>query len=256
MFDCHAHVFKTLRVIGAPRYAPKAPAPLKAWADQLEANGLKGGVIVQPSFLGSDNGDLLEALSNADRRSFRGVAVVAMNSSLGELQSLRTRNVRAVRWNLVKGATLPDLASEEVRTFLRRIADAGLHLEVQLEASGLLRVLPLLIDRVDRLVIDHFGLPDGGPDDALARAIGCNRDKVWVKLSAPYRSEAQHDQIGYAQRLLDVIDADHFVWGSDWPWTRHEGRHDYARTVEWASMLSYAGADFEAGARALYDLAS
>ncbi len=254
MFDCHAHVFETLRVVGEPRYAPKANAPFARWINHLEEHGLKGGVIVQPSFLGSDNRDLLAALSKTNRRSFRGVAVVRIDAGLNELKTLYSGGVRAIRWNLVKGATLPDPADEGVKALLGRIADAGLHLEVQLEASRLVGFLPSLIEKVDRIVIDHFGLPDGSPDTSWTQAIGCNRDKVWVKLSGPYRSDAQKDQIGHAKRLLDVIDADHFVWGSDWPWTRHEGNHDYARTVEWASNLSATGADFVTGARALYGL--
>jgi predicted TIM-barrel fold metal-dependent hydrolase len=29
------------------------------------------------------------------------------------------------------------------------------------------------------------------------------------------------------------LGAERLMWGSDWPWTQHEGRYSYTRTLEW-----------------------
>jgi hypothetical protein len=58
--DTHAHVFERgLPLANARRYAPGYDAPLSAYLAQLDAHGLSNGVLIQPSFLGTDNSYLL-----------------------------------------------------------------------------------------------------------------------------------------------------------------------------------------------------
>ncbi|MCS0468087.1 hypothetical protein LV178_22070, partial [Burkholderia mallei] len=72
--DAHAHVFETgLPLAGRRRYAPDYDAPLDAYLAQLDAHRVSHGVLVQPSFLGSDCRYLLRALARQPRR-LRGVA--------------------------------------------------------------------------------------------------------------------------------------------------------------------------------------
>ncbi|TOZ40770.1 hypothetical protein DIJ60_27590, partial [Burkholderia pseudomallei] len=74
--DAHAHVFETgLPLAGRRRYAPDYDAPLDAYLAQLDAHRVSHGVLVQPSFLGSDCRYLLRALARQPRR-LRGVAVI------------------------------------------------------------------------------------------------------------------------------------------------------------------------------------
>ncbi len=74
--DTHAHVFERgLPLANARRYAPGYDAPLSAYLAQLDAHGLSNGVLIQPSFLGTDNSYLLAALKQAPQR-LRGVAVI------------------------------------------------------------------------------------------------------------------------------------------------------------------------------------
>ena len=65
-------------------------------------------------------------------------------------------------------------------------------------------------------------------------------ERLFVKASAPYRvfpgtpsrdAAVRVKQI-YAQ-LLQILGPDNLVWGSDWPWTRFEGQHDYLQTLDW-----------------------
>lgn len=231
-FDCHAHVFETVVAVGRPRYLPSRPAPLTAWTTLLDAHGLTGGVLVQPSFLGTDNRQLLAALARLPAGCFAGVAVVDLTVSPGELAELAEAGVRGVRWNLVEGAPLPDPEAPLVHRFLERIGMAGLHLELHLEGPRLAGYLPRLQRRAWRLVIDHHGLPaavDPAADDGLqAIATAAAKGRLWVKLSAPYRSAAGR---AHAPTLAAILAAtlppEHLLWGSDWPWTRHESGRDY-----------------------------
>src|SRR3954447_5853788 len=54
--DCHAHVFKRgLKLADVRRYAPDYDATPQDYLRVLDENGMARGVLVQPSFLGTDN---------------------------------------------------------------------------------------------------------------------------------------------------------------------------------------------------------
>ncbi|MDI7047420.1 amidohydrolase family protein, partial [Escherichia coli] len=74
------------------RYAPDYDATLDTYLQLLNAHGIERAVLVQPSFLGTDNRYLLQALSR-DRRRLRGVAVVTPNVSEKELAALHAQGV-------------------------------------------------------------------------------------------------------------------------------------------------------------------
>jgi len=48
-----------------------------------------------------------------------------------------------------------------------------------------------------------------------------------VGVSAPYRLARGSDPARLAVRWLEVLGSDRLVWGSDWPWTRHEAGRNY-----------------------------
>lgn len=76
-YDCHAHVYEHIAAVTGARYTPTVPAPLAHWRQHLQTHGLRGGVIVQVSFLGTDNTQLCAALAQLDSAHFAGVAVVS-----------------------------------------------------------------------------------------------------------------------------------------------------------------------------------
>lgn len=227
--DAHAHVFaRGLPLAEGRRYAPGYDAPLDAYLKTLDALGLTHGVLVQPSFLGTDNGYMLAALAAAPER-LRGIAVVDPGVPRDELERLTASGVVGIRLNLI-GAPTPDLAREPWRRLMRRVVEAGLHVEVQSEAARLAGLLPPLLDAGTAVVVDHFGLPDPtlGVDDPSWRAVvarAADEPRMWLKLSGAYRLGPDGATLAsrLAPMLCEAFTSRRLVFGTDWPHTRFEG---------------------------------
>ncbi len=251
-FDCHAHVYEHIRAVPGARYVPHAPAPLDTWLRLQSDHGLRGGVIVQVSFLGTDNSQLLKALSQLDQDRFAGIACLGMGAPEAEIRDLAMAGVRGVRWNLVAGAALPDPGDRQVRRFLDLLHAHEMHVEVQLESDRWADYLPALADSPVAVVIDHMGLPMSQHAQAepwLDALEACpNRERFFVKLSAPYRGT--RDTRAHLDRLTGLLPAGRFVWGSDWPHTRFEHAASYAGGLQEVA----ARFDDTQAARTLYGL--
>lgn len=244
-FDCHAHVYETTHAIEGARYQPSKPAPLKNWLSNLENHGLIGGVLVQVSFLGCDNSEMLSALSKLERSRFAGVAVTPISVSEDELDALLGSGVTGIRWNLVRGAEVPDLDDANVQRFLGRLADREMHLEVHLEGPRLAPLLPRLLRTGPSIVIDHFGLPSNpNPEqDPLIQAVrGQDHfESLFVKFAGHYRSKI--DVAPHAAALISALPSDHFVWGSDWPHTQFENVVDFEAVATVRNNWSQGGSN-------------
>jgi predicted TIM-barrel fold metal-dependent hydrolase len=170
------------------------------------------------------------ALSKLNRKRFAGIAVTDPDISGVALAALAEDGVKGVRWNLVAGATIPDLASSTVRRLIDSLRALNMHVEVQLESNRLAQILPDPAALELPVVTDHMGLPTSPSafDEPWLNALESlsRRDNLYVKLSAPYRGVA--DPRAHVDRLLALLPAGRFVWGSDWPHTRHEAVADYA----------------------------
>ncbi|WP_425558034.1 amidohydrolase family protein [Herbaspirillum huttiense] len=233
--DTHAHVFaRGLPMADVRRYTPAYDVTVEEYLARLDAHGMSHGVLVQPSFLGSDNGYLLQAIARAPQR-LRGIAMVDADIDDAQLQALQQGGVVGVRFNLVGGAPLPDFRGAW-RDTLTRIAALGWQVEIHREAADLPRVLEPLLALGLKVVVDHFGRVDAalGVDDPGFRYLlstGPSR-QVWVKLSAQYRnggSEGGARFAGLAWPLLrQHFGPDRLLWGSDWPHTQHESMTSYA----------------------------
>ena len=67
--DAHAHVFvRGLPLAQQRRHAPDYDATVDAYAGHLLSNGVSHAVLVQPSFLGTDNSFFLEVAKRYPRR--------------------------------------------------------------------------------------------------------------------------------------------------------------------------------------------
>jgi predicted TIM-barrel fold metal-dependent hydrolase len=228
--DAHAHVFRRgLPLAANIRYAPDYDATPEEYLKTLEANGISNAVLVQPSFLGTDNSYMLDALKRYPNR-FRGIAVVQPDISSDTPREFASDGIVGVRLNLI-GAQNPQFDTGPWPMFLKRLADLGWQVEIQAEARRWPELLPLLLKSGVTIVADHFGKPDPklGVDDPGFRELlkaGAS-GRVWVKISGSYRNGAGLPEAAMPL-LRDSFGLDHLVWGSDWPHTQFEKATNYA----------------------------
>jgi predicted TIM-barrel fold metal-dependent hydrolase len=231
--DTHAHVFhRGLPLAPERRYAPDYDAPLASYLAELDRNDLTHGVLVQPSFLGTDNSYLIKCLTQVGGR-LRGIAVLDPTTPLDDLQALNRAGVVGVRLNLV-GRPLPDLDNMAWRRFLADIAELGWQVELQRCAADLPTLISRLRDHDLTVVLDHFALPDpalGVADPAFAEVLELGgSSRIWVKLSGAYRNGAHGRAFARAAYplLRDAFGVARLMWGSDWPHTQFEHSESYA----------------------------
>lgn len=226
--DSHAHVWdRTCEIIPGATYRPEYEATIDTYLGLLDAHGIEQAVLVQPSFLGTNNGYLLKALA-AHRVRLRGIVVLDPSTSGAEMDDLTEQGVIGLRLNMMH-ATAPDPG--RVGALLDAATARDWWIEVHAQGDGWAQVLPALPADA-RLMIDHFGRATGPDCPGLAALCQLDPTQACVKLSAPYRVPTP-DLASIATRLIDHFGAARCLWGSDWPWTQFEGHHSFAQSQEW-----------------------
>jgi 2-pyrone-4,6-dicarboxylate lactonase len=253
--DSHVHVF------GPPSRYPGVDTPHYTLPDgdllQLQrmtlALNLTRFVIVQPSYYGTDNSCLLDALAAAGPRA-RGVAMVNESISEAELEAMHVRGIRALRLDLFLRSGLPtsELIAYIERS-VRRTAALGWHVQFYTPGRVIRDLLPFLADLDSDFVVDHMGymLESDGLTrvdfDRLLKVIA--RGRGWIKLSAPYRL-AKDGNFARLQPLVAAVTAaapTRVIWGSDWPHIPDGGRD----TGQLLNLLAEWVPDTDARARIL-----
>ena len=225
--DAHFHVFAAHQAQPGARYTPAYAAPLLAWLGAAQPLGVRRGVLVQTSFMGTDNTALLDTLAQHPD-TLRGIAVVASTADLQTLAPLHAGGVRGIRLNLA-GVSHNIAAWSAATALWETLLALGWHLELHTDLGqlpGVLAQLPAALP----LVIDHMGKPDAvAAHDATVRALAdrARQTPVHVKLSGAYRLGGR-DAGALARLWLAELGPDRLLWGSDWPCTNHEAQADYA----------------------------
>ena len=238
--DGHAHVFsRELDLTSARRYSPDYDATLAMYQHNLQGHGLSHGVLVQPSFLGTDNRYLLNALRQAPEQ-LRGVVVVDREISRSELDEMDRLGVVGIRLNLM-GKALPDFSEPQWAVLFSHIAELDWHVELHRHVADLPGLIRALMPFGVKVVIDHFGRPDArlgldqpGFRELIELGLG---GRLWMKVSGIYRLEGSEVQnLHFARTALPLLvqsfGQQRLVWGSDWPHTQHENRVSYGSVVE------------------------
>ena len=224
--DTHFHVFDAGVAVAGARYVPSYDAPLASWRDAAGAAGIERGVLVQTSFLGTDNSRLLREL-DTHPDLLRGIAVVAPDAPATLIQDLHRRGVRGIRLNLSGRATaIPEWSA--AAALWDTLGALGWHVELHTDLGALPAVVAQLPSHLP-LVIDHMGKPDAVRRDdpsvaTLVRRAATRR--LWVKLSGPYRLQGR-DAGALAKLWLSELGSAALLWGSDWPFTNHEQEARY-----------------------------
>ena len=240
--DTHAHIFRRdLPMTSGRRYSPEYDATIEQYLQHLDQHGFSHGVLVQPSFLGTDNGYLLEALKRHPDR-LRGTVVVDPDISDAHLDEMAAHGVVGIRLNLI-GKDLDDFSGTHWQHFFKRLAARSWTVEIQRGMDDLVIILPPILDAGVEVIVDHFGLPGRGPEawqtNEKAFLALLAEGGIWVKVSAAYRSDSD---LAQATSLLAQMRAargsvDRFLWGSDWPHTRYEQKTTYDDQVRFMEKL-------------------
>ena len=248
-WDMHVHVFGS-----AERYShvekPHYTLPdgtLEQYRRLMPQLGIERFVLVQPSYYGTDNSCLLDALVEVGDLA-RGVVMIEPDISDAELDRFHRCGVRAVRLDLFKRAREPLAAIQRYITeTAARVSPLGWHLQfyapgyVVRDLIHFFRTLPI------DFVIDHMGYmleEDGllsGDFSTLLDLLGCGHG--YLKLSGAYRI-AKHRGYEFVEPIAKAIvdrAPDRAVWGSDWPHISYSDR-DTGELVSllerWAPSLS------------------
>lgn len=224
--DVHMHVFGPLDrypCVAHPHYT-LPPGELGHFRALMRVLHLDRFVIVQPSFYGTDNRCLLDALAATADGAARGVVMIDADLPQAELERHHALGVRGVRLDLFKRTGLPLGEIEAyITTMAAKVAPLGWHL--QFYAPG--RVVRDLIGFFATLeidfVIDHMGYmleSDGLTEADFERLLGLLRDsRCWLKLSAPYRLAKTRGYEAVEEVAKAIVRAapGKAIWGSDWP---------------------------------------
>ncbi|MEY8881309.1 amidohydrolase [Donghicola sp. XS_ASV15] len=239
--DCHCHIFDPARFPYDPA-SPYHPAGQEiATAAQMRhvfaAHRVEHALLVQPnSGYGYDNSCMLDAIANSGGR-WKGVAVAPDNASLGHLSELKDQGIVGIAINL------PFYAAGYYNShaaLFDRIAQLDMWLQVQVEDTMLLDILPMLQDSGAKLLIDHCGRPNidkGLGQPAFETLLDLGRgDRAAIKLSGYVKfSQVPHpfeDTRPFAQALIDAFGVENCIWGSDWPFLRAPSRVDYGPLLD------------------------
>ena len=224
--DCHLHVFGPYErfPLAAERAYNVPEAPLAAHERMKAEVGLERTVLVQASGHGLDNRAMLAALGELGPRG-RGVAVVAPQTPLADLQRMHKAGVRGVRLNLYTfAARHPGEPAALLRAYERLIAPLGWHVQLFCEPLTLLALAPAIAHSSVPIVVDHMGLPDAaqGLDQPVFQRVLelCATGRAWAKLAGADRITRStgnlRDALPFLRALAQAA-PQRLVWGSDWP---------------------------------------
>lgn len=233
--DGHAHVFSHgLSLTDGRRYTPDYDATLDRYLANVQTYGLSHGVLVQPSFLGTDNRYLLDALRQQPAR-LRGVVVLETGTPRSTLEEMASLGVVGMRLNLI-GKDQPDFSEPALKRLLEQVAELGWHVEIHRQAEDIAQVVEGLRPFGCPVVIDHFGRPDareGVGQAGFQRLLELAQSHaLWCKVSGIYRLAGSAKQnLDFAREALPLLEqafgSHRLVWGSDWPHTQHEHQVNY-----------------------------
>ncbi len=240
VIDTHAHIFRRgLPLAPGARYSSDYDAPVEDYLKQLDANGMTHGVLVQISFLGTDNSYIVDGIK-ASKGRLKGIAVVDPTIFYNDMKQLDVAGIVGLRLNLV-GRPIPDFTADPWPEHLKRAAALGWQVEVHREAKDMEAIVGPLLKAGVNVVVDHFGRFDGaqGVNDPGFKYLltqGASK-RLWVKVSAAYRNgkdgAGETAALAAYPLLRDALGADRLLFGSDWPHTTFE------KTVNFANQKAF-----------------
>lgn len=240
LVDCHAHVWgPDLPLVSGAWKRPEYAYTAEQFIADMDAHGVRYGVIAAASLFGNNNSYSLQALRAHPR--LRATANVPLDTDTPSLESLRSAGFVGVRLQWFFLDPLPDMDGALFQGLCHRLRDLGMHLHLNINGDRLLSVAGAVLETGVRLVIDHFGWHDPEPRLAAPSYQGMlrllERDNLWIKITSGYRHPDEHHPdwslpVEYTQDLLTRFGAQKLLWGSDAPFIGHEHVASYELAIE------------------------
>src|SRR5437763_11236405 len=120
----------------------------------MDVYGTRHALLVGPnSGYGLDNACMLDTIARGAGR-YKGIAVVANEASVDELQALKRQGVVGVAWN----ATHYGVDHyRDARSLLQKLAALDMFVDIQVEHEQLVPMMPMLSRSGVRILVDHCG---------------------------------------------------------------------------------------------------
>src|SRR5687767_5134730 len=131
--DCHMHVYDP--AFPSSGALPPRSGRLTDYVRVRERLGLERVIVVQPTAYGTDNRCTLDAIRKLGPGA-RGIAVVGLDVTDGELQHLTDAGIRGQRYVMFPGRPL---TWESMPAIAARVAPFGWHINLQLAGEELVQ---------------------------------------------------------------------------------------------------------------------
>lgn len=209
LFDSHFHIIDhRFPLVANQGYTPP-PFSLADYRAAANPLGVRGGAVVSGSFQAFDQSYLLAALGELGP-GWVGVAQIPEDCPDAEIARLGQAGVRAVRFNIVRGAA-GDF--DRIEALARRChAVAGWHCELYVDASTLATEVDRLA-ALPKVSIDHLGMTAAGLPVLLKLV------KAGVHVKATGFGRVKID-VARAVEAIAAADPAMLVFGTDMPSTR------------------------------------
>lgn len=230
-------------------YTPQE-AHLDSWQATMAPLGFTHGVLVQPSFYGTDNTVLLNTLAQAGG-ALLGVGAASDDVTESQLDALALAGVRGLRFAHLSAEDARRLQGfvplSALSSLAPRMRARGMHVNLLTDSRLLPDIESVLREAQLHVVLDHMGR---APAELGVQHPGVTAMKklldqgwFWVKLSgiANVSSQAPDYEDAYSLHTELVLHCpDRLVWGSDWPHTRPKGNTPstgvlFQRFLDWTS---------------------
>ncbi|PKO89519.1 MAG: hypothetical protein CVU18_03720 [Betaproteobacteria bacterium HGW-Betaproteobacteria-12] len=222
------------------RYTPEGVLPFDKLQSEWRKNGIDYGVLVQVSFMGTDNSYIVDLVKKHDH--LRGVLVLTnADGSLDEasfddhiLQRYHDIGIRGIRLNLqgqkpeqlaaINAAMDMETGTPGFRKLWKFMRDHDWHIEAQQGGEQWVGLIATLLKTNCRIVVDHFSRPDKklNLNDPGWKAVlkAGESGRVWMKVSGSYRLGVSEEiMTEYARQAREHFGINRLLWGSDYPYT-------------------------------------
>jgi predicted TIM-barrel fold metal-dependent hydrolase len=225
--DSHTHIFgdPSRYPFAVPRGYTPEQAPVEEQRALHKALHISRVVIVNPTVYGSDNSCTLDGMKQRGPIA-RGVAVIDDKTTNESLDKMNRAGMRGIRLNIQPSGPID---SSQARSEFQRAVDRvksqpTWHIQIYTRLAVIEAIKDLVMAAPMPIVFDHFGgaqAPLGVSQSGFSTLLDLvHRDKVYVKISAPYRSSTllpdYADVAPFAKALISA-NVQRIVWGSDWP---------------------------------------